>query len=100
MRTLRYAFALVLFAASSAAFAADWKPAPAPLMTKWGKQVTPDNAWKEYPRPQLVRKEWQNLNGLWNYAIVEKGVPKPRSETGRSSSRSRSNRPCPASAKR
>ena len=48
-----------------------------PLATKWGKQVTPENAWKEYPRPQLVRTEWLNLNGLWDYAIVEKGKPKP-----------------------
>jgi beta-galactosidase/beta-glucuronidase len=46
-------------------------------MTKWGKQVTPEIAWKEYPRPQLVRKEWQNLNGLWDYAITNKGSTKP-----------------------
>src|SRR4051812_26097973 len=56
---------------------AQWKPAAAPLMTRWGKAVTPDNAWKEYPRPQLVRKEWQNFNGLWDYAITEKGAAKP-----------------------
>ncbi|OWK40519.1 glycoside hydrolase family 2 protein [Fimbriiglobus ruber] len=56
---------------------ADWKPAPTPLTTKWGKQVTPDNVWKEYPRPQLVRKEWQNLNGLWDYAITPKSGDKP-----------------------
>lgn len=61
------------FALSARAFAADWKPADAPLMTKWGKKVTPDNAWREYPRPQMERKQWQNLNGLWNYAIVKKG---------------------------
>src|SRR5262249_29185265 len=65
-----FTFTLTLFAFSSSAFAADWKPAPAPLMTKWGKQVTPDNAWKEYPRPQLVRTDWLNLNGLWDYAIT------------------------------
>lgn len=23
----------------------------------------------EYPRPQFVRKEWQNLNGQWNFAF-------------------------------
>ncbi len=68
---------LLFFTVSTSAFAADWKPAPAPLMTKWGKQVTPANAWKEYPRPQLVRKEWQNLNGLWGYAITKKDAPKP-----------------------
>ncbi|MDY3563264.1 beta-galactosidase [Gemmata sp. JC673] len=62
---------------------ADWKPAPAPLMTKWGKKVTPENTWKEYPRPQLVRKEWQNLNGLWDYAITKKDAPKPERWDGK-----------------
>lgn len=40
------------------------------LVTSWGREVTPDNAWTEYPRPQLVRENWQNLNGLWDYAIT------------------------------
>jgi beta-galactosidase/beta-glucuronidase len=53
----------------------DWKPASTPLMTRWGKQVTPENAWREYPRPQLVRKDWLDLNGLWEYAVVQKGQP-------------------------
>src|SRR5204862_7078111 len=73
----RFLLALVAFVGSASAFAADWKPAPAPLMTKWGKQVTPENAWKEYPRPQLVRKDWLNLNGLWDYAITTQGAGPP-----------------------
>lgn len=40
------------------------------LTTRWGRQVTPDNAWQEYPRPQLKRAAWKNLNGLWDYAIT------------------------------
>ena len=53
--------------------AADWKPATAaaPIMTRWAKDVSPTNAHPEYPRPQMVRKEWQNLNGLWDLGIVE-----------------------------
>ncbi len=47
-----------------------WKPADAPLMTPWAKDVSPDNVWPEYPRPQLVRPQWVNLNGLWDYTIV------------------------------
>src|SRR5688572_5993420 len=62
--------------------AADWKPAPSPLMTKWGKEVTPQNVWKEYPRPQLVRTNWHNLNGLWDYAITPKDAPKPEKWDG------------------
>lgn len=40
------------------------------LITRWGREITPDNAWTEYPRPQLVRGDWQNLNGLWDYAVT------------------------------
>lgn len=40
------------------------------LITRWGREVTPDNAWTEYPRPQMVRESWQNLNGLWEYAVT------------------------------
>src|SRR5262249_45870412 len=25
----------------------------------------------EYPRPQMVRDRWQNLNGLWHFAVVK-----------------------------
>ncbi|GAA2843116.1 hypothetical protein GCM10020220_035280 [Nonomuraea rubra] len=41
-----------------------------PLTTPWTAEVTPDNALPEYPRPQLVRSEWQNLNGLWQFAAT------------------------------
>lgn len=45
------------------------KPIATQLTTIWGEQLTPENAWTEYPRPQLVREQWTNLNGHWNYAI-------------------------------
>lgn len=38
-------------------------------MTQWAKDVSPDNVRQEYPRPQMVRSEWMNLNGLWKHAI-------------------------------
>ena len=53
--------------------AADWQPVPGHIMTRWAKEVSPDNAWSEYPRPHMVRSEWQSLNGLWDYAIVGEG---------------------------
>lgn len=40
------------------------------LITTWGEKVTAENAWTEYPRPQMQRKSWQNLNGPWEYAIT------------------------------
>ena len=38
-------------------------------MTRWAEEVTPENVHAEYPRPQLVRERWQNLNGLWEFAL-------------------------------
>lgn len=46
-----------------------WKPVQGKLMTRWAKDVNPDSVLPEYPRPQMVREQWMNLNGLWDYAI-------------------------------
>lgn len=46
------------------------RPFQTELTTTWGEQVTAENAWREYPRPQMVRPHWQNLNGHWDYAIT------------------------------
>ena len=62
---------------------AKWAPAKGPLMTKWSKDVSPDKVHAEYPRPQMVRKDWRNLNGLWDYAIRPKGDPRPATFDGR-----------------
>lgn len=40
------------------------------LTTRWAEAVTPETAWQTYPRPQLVRKDWLCLNGLWDYAVA------------------------------
>ncbi|KAE8147110.1 glycoside hydrolase superfamily [Aspergillus avenaceus] len=41
-----------------------------PLTTPWTTKVG-TNPWPEYPRPQLERSEWQNLNGIWQYQDAE-----------------------------
>lgn len=41
-----------------------------PLTTPWGEKVTSANAWRDYPRPQLVRDGWTCLNGDWDYAVT------------------------------
>jgi len=64
-------------------FAAEWQMAKGPLVTRWAKDVSPDKAWPEYPRPQMVRKEWQNLNGLWDYAIAAKADAQPKDWEGK-----------------
>ncbi|MEN9468964.1 MAG: hypothetical protein RL630_697 [Verrucomicrobiota bacterium] len=60
---------ILLNAGTVQSHAADWKPAQAPFMTRWAKEVSPTNALPEYPRPQMVRKEWMNLNGLWDIKL-------------------------------
>ena len=60
-------------AALAAAVAGAWQQVPG-MKTPWGEKVTPANAWREYPRPQMVRAGWANLNGLWQYAVT-KGAP-------------------------
>ena len=51
-----------------------WKPAGDRIKTKWGKNLDYKKVWQEYPRPQLQREDWMNLNGLWNYAIRDQSV--------------------------
>jgi hypothetical protein len=62
---------------------ASWKPAPAPLLTRWAKDVNPDQPLPEYPRPQMVRPGWANLNGLWDYAVTAKDALRPEKWDGR-----------------
>src|SRR3989442_771810 len=71
MKSLVLASALLFSATAASRAAEDWRPAQGRLMTRWARDVSPKNAHPEYPRPQMVRKEWQNLNGLWDYAITE-----------------------------
>lgn len=60
-----------------------WQPAPGPLMTRWAAEVSPDQVHPEYPRPQLVRTEWRNLNGLWDYAIRPRDERTPEDYDGK-----------------
>ena len=56
---------------------AQWQAKTGPLMTRWAQDVSPSNAHPDYPRPQMVRAEWQNLNGLWDYAVRPKEGARP-----------------------
>jgi hypothetical protein len=60
-----------------------WHPAQALLMTRWAARVTATNVLAEYPRPQMVRPQWFNLNGLWNYAITPTNAPPPTEFDGK-----------------
>ena len=68
---------LALWGALAAQLHAQWKPVEGRISTQWSEQVNPDNVLPEYPRPIMERTEWKNLNGLWDYAIIEKGKHTP-----------------------
>ena len=66
---MRYCCCLILGILATVADG-EWKVPQGVMMTRWGKQVTPQNAWREYPRPQFRREDkWKNLNGLWQYSV-------------------------------
>jgi len=52
------------------------------ITTPWAQKVDPKAPLPEYPRPQLVRGDWQNLNGLWSYAIIPKNQNEPTKYEG------------------
>ena len=52
------------------------------LRTRWAAQVKRDAVLAEYPRPQMVRPQWQNLNGEWQFAITAGDAPRPASFDG------------------
>lgn len=63
--------AYCFFLASSLA---QWQMVSSPLATPWAASVNPDNVWREYPRPNMLRSEWINLNGLWDLWILDRST--------------------------
>ncbi len=57
-------------------------PAPASMQTAWAKQVKAGKVLPEYPRPQMTRKSWGNLNGKWDYAIAPTNAAAPATFAG------------------
>ncbi len=83
MKNLRLSLLLISLTLSSFVYSQPWKPAGDQIKTIWAEQVNPQNPLPEYPRPILVRNEWQNLNGLWDYAILAKGAGIPAQFDGK-----------------
>ena len=67
---------------SAPVFAQSWHAQQLDIPTRWTATVNPDAPLPEYPRPQLVRRDWQNLNGLWSYAITPTDAASPTSYDG------------------
>jgi hypothetical protein len=64
-------------AAPAVAAEPQWHKGIPPIATPWTAQVGPQNALPEYPRPQLVRSKWQNLNGVWQFGKAAAGQAPP-----------------------
>ena len=59
-----------------------WRPKPGHILTPWGKAIQPEKVLPEYPRPQMRREAWLNLNGLWRFAITGRDAGVPREFPG------------------
>ena len=68
------ATAVLSFFACSSETEYSWVPAGDNIRTRWADEVSPASVHSEYPRPHLVRGEWQSLNGMWEYAVTPAGA--------------------------
>jgi beta-galactosidase/beta-glucuronidase len=77
MKKFRLAFLVVIVGYSNLDAQTSWQLNTSRITSKWAKEVNPEKVWQEYPRPQMVREHWLNLNGLWDYAITDsnKDIP-------------------------
>ncbi|MBD0287479.1 MAG: beta-galactosidase, partial [Flavisolibacter sp.] len=61
----------------------EWSVVQGKIVTPWAEKVSPANPLPDYPRPQMVRGNWKNLNGLWEYALLPKAENKPATFQGK-----------------
>ncbi|MBR3021201.1 MAG: beta-galactosidase [Bacteroidaceae bacterium] len=80
MKRISMLIATLAFVATSAL--AEWSPAGDRIRTPWADDVNPKSVLPEYPRPIMQRADWMNLNGLWDYAVTERGALRPNAFDG------------------
>ncbi|MFC6100859.1 glycoside hydrolase family 2 protein [Olivibacter domesticus] len=60
-----------------------WKMQALQMQSKWSKEVDIEHPHNVYPRPQMIRSDWYNLNGLWDYTITKFSSPLPTNYSGK-----------------
>lgn len=75
MKMIRTFLSFLLSVLALSAWA--WKPVEGHISTRWAADVSPEKPWDVYPRPIMERSRWENLNGLWKYAIVPGNSARP-----------------------
>ena len=82
-RLLTGIFLIAVFFTKNSDAQTNYKMQEVAIQTRWAKQINAVNVLPEYPRPQLVRRQWVNLNGLWQYVITDKNILKPAKYEGK-----------------
>lgn len=83
MRRVLLYLLLTFFVSISHAQTPAWSIVEGKITTAWASEVNPEAPLPEYPRPQMVREGWLNLNGLWDYAIRPRETAQPTSYDGK-----------------
>src|SRR5688572_30923343 len=60
-----------------------WQKVRGRISSSWSDSIDPANPFPDYPRPQMERGNWTNLNGLWNYAVTVKDATNASSWSGK-----------------
>ncbi len=70
MKNLILLLAVFFVTVITSAQQTSWKIVPGHITTQWAAELNSANTLPDYPRPLMQRDDWQNLNGLWQYAII------------------------------
>lgn len=68
---------LALLSATAFTSALRAQDAARPLPTRWATDLNPERPLQDYPRPQMTRPAWVNLNGRWQWSPAKADEPPP-----------------------
>ncbi len=74
---LLFQMCIIVIVFTSGDLLAQWNPAGERIKTSWSEELDPQHVHAEYPRPIMQRQQWLNLNGLWDFELLERGEAPP-----------------------